>query len=146
MAARAHTRISAQTGLATDFLNQFNELLMMLDALCESDPDWDWVCDWRPASYPEHFARSGFSDVALLLEGYALAEPDVRALLHTLTARLEAAIVATLRQWRSHGLAASGVSPALLAADMRAGLSQLSALINGANDTADQDAIDALFA
>ena len=50
------TNINPVTGLATDFLNHFNEAIMLLEVLpmapeCKAD-----ILAWRPMSYREHFA------------------------------------------------------------------------------------------
>lgn len=64
------TNISAQTLLATDYLNHFNEIIMLLDMLPDM-PDMVEECKaWAPKSYKEHFADSTFSDRQLAIEAY----------------------------------------------------------------------------
>jgi hypothetical protein len=64
------TNISAQTLLATDYLNHFNEIVMLLDMLPDM-PDMIEECKvWEPKSYKDHFANSTFSDRQLAVEAY----------------------------------------------------------------------------
>jgi hypothetical protein len=64
------TNISAQTLLATDYLNHFNEIVMLLDMVPDM-PDMIEECKmWQPKSYQEHFADSTFKDKQLAVEAY----------------------------------------------------------------------------
>ncbi len=64
------TNISAQTLLATDYLNHFNEIVMLLDMLPDM-PEMVEECKlWAPKSYKDHFAESTFSDKQLAVEAY----------------------------------------------------------------------------
>ncbi len=64
------TNISAQTLLATDYLNHFNEIVMLLDMVPDM-PDMIEECKmWAPKSYVEHFADSSFKDKQLAIEAY----------------------------------------------------------------------------
>ncbi len=64
------TNISAQTPLATDYLNHYNEIVMLLDMVPDM-PDMIEECKlWQPKSYKEHFADSSFKDKALAIEAY----------------------------------------------------------------------------
>ena len=66
----AGTNISAQTLLATDYLNHFNEIVMLLDMLPDM-PDMIEECKaWAPKDYKSHFADSSFSDKKLAMEAY----------------------------------------------------------------------------
>ena len=63
--------IHPETRLATDYLNHFNEVIMLLE-LVPSMPDCiDDVLIWQPASYEEHFRRSHYRDKDLAIAGSA---------------------------------------------------------------------------
>lgn len=64
------TNISGQTLLATDYLNHFNEIVMLLDMLPDMPEMIDECKVWRPKSYKDHFADSTFSDKQLAVEAY----------------------------------------------------------------------------
>ncbi|MBP2290420.1 hypothetical protein [Azospirillum rugosum] len=64
------TNISDKTLLATDYLNHFNEIVMLIEMVPDM-PDMLEECRiWQPKSYQEHFRDSGFSDKELAIEAY----------------------------------------------------------------------------
>jgi len=64
------TNISSTTLLATDYLNHFNEIVMLLEMVPDM-PDMIEDCkEWAPKSYQEHFRESAFSDRELAIEAY----------------------------------------------------------------------------
>lgn len=66
----ADANISDQTLLATDYLNHFNEIVMLIDLVGDM-PDLLEDCkEWRPKTYQQHFEDSSFSDKALAIEAY----------------------------------------------------------------------------
>lgn len=64
------TNISAQTLLATDYLNHFNEIVMLLDMLPDMPDMIDECKMWQPKSYKDHFTDSSFRDKQLAVEAY----------------------------------------------------------------------------
>ncbi len=64
------TNIDPRTFLATDYLNHFNEAIMLLEMVCDAPDCLDMVQDWQPKSYSEHFRDSGFSDKDLAIKAY----------------------------------------------------------------------------
>ena len=76
--------IHPETGLATDYLNRFNEAVMLLDMLA-SCPEFraDFLA-WKPMSYREHFRTSRFKTRELAIAAYDSADPDLRNSLDTL--------------------------------------------------------------
>ena len=49
------TNISEQTLLATDYLNHFNEIVMLLEMLADIPECFEDAKAWAPKSYPDHF-------------------------------------------------------------------------------------------
>ena len=74
------TNINESTLLASDYLNHFHELVMLLEAL-SSEPEGfaNDLLSWRPLTYEEHFSQSGFRDKNLAIAAYRRAPPKVRA-------------------------------------------------------------------
>jgi hypothetical protein len=83
------TNINESTLLASDYLNHFHELVMLLEAI-SSEPEGfaDDLLAWRPLTYEEHFAQSGFRDKSLAIAAYRRAPPRVRARFDEAVARL----------------------------------------------------------
>lgn len=69
------TNIYPNTLLCTDYLNHFNEIIMLLEMVPDM-PDMLEECKaWQPTSYKQHFKEVVFSDSALAIEAYD-AVPD----------------------------------------------------------------------
>ncbi|MSO72969.1 MAG: hypothetical protein EXQ84_05100 [Rhodospirillaceae bacterium] len=67
----AVTLINPDSLLATDYLNHFNEVVMLIGMLPDM-PDMLPDCEaWKPKSYPEHFLNAGLTYGALAAEAYA---------------------------------------------------------------------------
>lgn len=83
------TNINESTLLASDYLNHFHELVMLLEAL-SSEPEGfaNDLLSWRPLTYEEHFSQSGFRDKNLAIAAYRRAPPKVRARFDDAVARL----------------------------------------------------------
>ena len=58
----ADANINPATGLATDYLNHFNEAVMLLEMLSSCPECLADFLDWQPKSYREHFLGSRFKD------------------------------------------------------------------------------------
>ena len=62
--------VNLQTGLATDFLNLFNEYIMLAELVHDGSMDRDALTDWLPIDYETHFARSGFAGADVVLAAF----------------------------------------------------------------------------
>jgi len=87
--------INPETGLATDYLNRFNEAVMLLDMLV-SCPEFraDFLA-WKPMSYREHFRASHLKTRDLAIAAYDTADPNVRNTLDTLAVTMTIVLEAT---------------------------------------------------
>ena len=92
------TNINPKTLLATDYLNHFNELIMLIE-LVPSAPDEfiDEIAAWRPWSYIQHFAQSGFADRDLAITAYLFAPLCFRTAFDDVIARMNAVAVDAVR-------------------------------------------------
>ncbi len=77
--------INPRTGLATDYLNHFNEAIMLLEMVPDMPECAEDFLTWTPLSYAEHFVASNFKDRDLAIEAYEMAEPNIRAEFDKLT-------------------------------------------------------------
>lgn len=64
------TNINPQTLLATDYLNHFNEIIMMLEMIPDVPECLEEAQEWQPKSYQDHFRDSQFRDKELAIEAY----------------------------------------------------------------------------
>src|SRR5581483_11588517 len=77
-AALRAANINPKTGLATDYLNHFNEAIMLLEMIpampeCAGD-----FLSWQPLTYAEHFVASNFRGRDLAISAYNEASDEVR--------------------------------------------------------------------
>ena len=76
MSARAQgTNVNPQTLLATDYLNHFNEIVMMLEMIPDMPECFEEARAWRPKSYRDHFRDSSVHDRELAIDAYDVV-PD----------------------------------------------------------------------
>src|SRR6516164_9833962 len=71
--------INPRTGLATDYLNHFNEAIMLLEMIPDMPECSEDFLQWSPLSYAEHFTASNFKARDLAISAYESADPDIRA-------------------------------------------------------------------
>ena len=71
--------INPRTGLATDYLNHFNEAIMLLEMIPDMPECAEDFLAWCPLSYCEHFMASNFRARDLAISTYETADPDIRA-------------------------------------------------------------------
>ncbi|MEC9250480.1 MAG: hypothetical protein VX501_07510 [Pseudomonadota bacterium] len=81
--------INPVTGLATDYLNHFNEVVMLMEMLPDMRDCAEDVLEWKPASYTEHFEMSAFKDRDLAVLAYEAAPRSVRVHLETLILQID---------------------------------------------------------
>jgi hypothetical protein len=70
--------INPRTGLATDYLNHFNEAIMLLEMIPDMPECAEDFLTWCPLSYCEHFMASNFKARDLAIEAYEAADTRVR--------------------------------------------------------------------
>src|ERR1700759_4893967 len=95
--------INPRTGLATDYLNHFNEAIMLLEMIPDMPDCAEDFLSWRPLSYREHFAASNFKARDLAIAAYDSADPAIRAEFDGLTGTMTSiltALGAAMRQAR----------------------------------------------
>ncbi len=136
--------INPATGLATDYLNHFNEAIMLLDLAAMLPECLSDLMSWRPVTYQEHFASSSFKDRDLAIASYQAAEPAARAELERLANAMTEILLATRSAMAAEGGTVESTEEAsTAAAQLRVLVSQAGAVINGGAD--DQVLVDALF-
>jgi hypothetical protein len=80
--------INPRTGLATDYLNHFNEAVMLLEMVPDMPECAEDFLDWHPLSYAEHFTASNFKARDLAISAYDSADPAIRAEFDNLTSAM----------------------------------------------------------
>jgi hypothetical protein len=143
----AKANINPATGLATDYLNHFNEAIMLLELVATMPECLPDLMEWRPMTYQDHFAGSAFRDRELAVAAYDAADPVARTDLERLADAMTTILLATRDAMAaSEGSATSRTEAARAMAALRPLVAQAGAVINGrASSQGAQGAIDAVF-
>jgi hypothetical protein len=87
--------INPATGLTTDYLNHFNEAVMVLEMITAMP---DCITDlegWHPKTYREHYLGSNLSHRTAIIAAYENADPAARDALDTVAETLNAVLTQT---------------------------------------------------
>lgn len=96
-AVLAAANINPVTRLATDYLNHFNNVVMLLDLIAQMPECAEEIAQWRPTGYRDYFAGAHFRDRDLAIAAYAAADPAVRAAFDRTVDELDEAMLAAQR-------------------------------------------------
>jgi hypothetical protein len=147
------TNINPATGLATDYLNHFNEAIMLLELLPDAPECKEDFLAWHPMSYREHFAASNFKHRDLAIAAYEIADPVFRRRLDEIADQMNRILTAT-HDGMTGNLAPDTIRILAEATVhwLRPLVARAGAVINGEplsgaarEETAPQDAVDLLF-
>lgn len=128
----AAANINPRTRLASDYLNHFNEAVMLLDLLPQMPECIVELIGWEPIDYQEHFANSRFKDKELAIAAYEVADPVARLRLEELADTMNALLVATCEAFqRRASLDAATALAAETAARLKPMVARAGAVING---------------
>jgi hypothetical protein len=86
--------INPRTGLATDYLNHFNEAVMLLEMIPDMPECADDFLEWRPLSYAEHFTASNFKARDLAISAYHSADEHIRVEFDNITSAMTSILTA----------------------------------------------------
>jgi hypothetical protein len=92
--------INPRTGLATDYLNHFNEAIMLLEMIPDMPECAEEFLQWQPRSYREHFAASNFRARELAIAAYDSANPDIRTEFDNITGAISSILIAVSNAMR----------------------------------------------
>ncbi|VAW04712.1 bll2563; hypothetical protein [hydrothermal vent metagenome] len=145
----AGENINSQTLLATDYINHFNEVHMLIDMLPSMPECIEDIREWTPKSYQEHFADSVFTAKDLAIEAYTFSPDEYRLPFEKTVNQMDGLILDTITQVEQHieGNAGNGLqaivsdySPRMITL-----IEECSSIINGEKLMTQQDSIDDYF-
>lgn len=93
--------INPETLLATDYLNHFNEVIMLLDMVPDMPDILEDCKEWQPKSYAEHFHDSSFSDKELAILAYHHAPARYRQPFDETIGRMNALALSSIAEAES---------------------------------------------
>lgn len=164
--ALAEANINPSSFLATDYLNHFNEVVMLMEMVPDMPDMVEEVLAWQPRGYAEHFDQSVFAAKALAMQAYKAAPVSSRepfdAVINDLNGQIE-----DIQIMLSGVDMQAAIDPALadrlmlaIVNDIRPAIDRASSIINASHSASQiapvpsedeakmraQDAIDEMFA
>ena len=151
---RANELVNPASGLANDYLNLFNEIVMLVEQLPSMPELIDDIMAWRPTSYQEYFRASILPGRESALEAYEKLDARFRRsfeqIVEELDRRSTGSVAAVRRKFKAH--AAGGETLAIICdragANVREVLEKATMLVNHGmlvSGDAVQDRADALM-
>ena len=106
-ARRAEALVNPASGLANDYLNLFNEIVMLIEQLPAVPELFEDIQRWRPTSYRDYFIASILPGRGSALEAYDRIEPrfrrDFESVVEELDRRATGAVAAVRKQFKAQG-------------------------------------------
>jgi hypothetical protein len=141
--------------LSTDFLNRYNEALMLIEMAGQDPGLIDDLRRWKPASYPEHFALSQLRCADGAIAAFRALPEESRGAFASLCRAMDqlvATVITALTEIRHPGDAVYIID--IAATSFRNLLTRATAFINSGGDMAEaaysiidvQDAVDRIVA
>lgn len=127
-AALIAANINPRTGLATDYLNHFNEAVMLLEMVPDMPDCFALFLEWQPLSYAAHFHASHFKSRDLAIASYETADAVIRGEFDAVVAMMTAILTAV---GAAMGTAQQDQTRATLAEQAAEHVKQLVALAGG---------------
>jgi len=100
--SRAAVLVNPASGLANDYLNLFNEIVMLIEQLPEMPELIDDLLAWRPTSYQEYFDRSILPGRHSALDAYAELDAGFRQKFEAIVAELDRMVTGSVALIRRH--------------------------------------------
>jgi len=85
----APSLVNPASGLANDYLNLFNEILMIIEQLPTMPELFDDLLAWKPVTYQEYFSRSVLPGSHSALADYNRLNPSFRSRFEAIVRRVD---------------------------------------------------------
>lgn len=144
------TNIHPTSFLATDYLNHFNEVMMLLEMAIDMPEMLEDAAEWKPKTYEQHYRDSQLGEKDLAIEAYAASPPEYRDPFDALVGELNEMVLSTIKQARE---VQTDPEPEVLVSLLESNIPELrktaetiAAVVNGASDVGGQSGADRVIA
>lgn len=145
----AGKNINLQTLLATDYLNHFNEIHMLLGMIAEMPDCIDDITEWEAISYQDHFKYSVFQDKDLAIEAFHHSPAKYKEPFEKCVSEMDELLLNTIANVKKsldkNDLNKVSIIVAEYTPKMETMIEDCSAIINSKEFTSQQDVIDDYF-
>ncbi|PIW27122.1 MAG: hypothetical protein COW30_11535 [Rhodospirillales bacterium CG15_BIG_FIL_POST_REV_8_21_14_020_66_15] len=144
------SNLDPETLLATDYLNHFNEIVMLLEMVPDMPEIMEEVKAWQPKGYVDHFRDSTIADRELAIEAYDHVLPVYREPFEQTVDQLNN-LIASCVERLEHYIAAGNEGmlreqASVMSRMIQRLLDTASGIIHGATKTMEQQEIDVIIA
>jgi len=144
------TNIDPLTLLATDYLNHFNEIVMLLELIPDMPECFEDAEAWAPKTYQDHFSQSQFRDRDLAVAAYDHVPARYREPFDDVVAQMNRMVLWGLQRIREVSSSEHPDRLRLVCTDISRHLQKMidiaSAIIHGSTRQLDQAEIDGFLA
>jgi hypothetical protein len=136
--AQAAALVNPASGIANDYLNHFNEILLMIENLPILLPEMiDDIWQWKPVSYTEYFRNSPLPGSADTLRIYDGLDKNFRTDFESMIELLDRIVLSSIEVIFTHRMPDGSIEPDAIteiceqySADLRAVLDRTADLVN----------------
>jgi len=143
------SNIDATTLLATDYLNHFNEIVMLIEMIADMPEILDDVKAWQPKAYKDHFRDSTIAEKDLAIEAYdfvpAIYREPFEQTIEQINAMIPSAVERLEKNLGNGEMDVLKDNAQTLSRLIQRLMDTASAIIHGSHKTMDQSEIDNLL-
>ncbi|MBT3660799.1 MAG: hypothetical protein HOB37_06510 [Rhodospirillaceae bacterium] len=143
------SNLDPTTLLATDYLNHFNEIVMLLEMVADMPEILEDVKEWQPKSYKDHFRDSTIADRGIAVEAYDVVLDIYKVPFETTVSQInntiQSAVSKLERDLESGNADLVRENSTSLSRVIQRLMDTASAIIHGSAQTLDQSEIDNLL-
>ncbi len=143
------SNLDPKTLLATDYLNHFNEIVMLLEMIPDMPDILEDAKEWQPKSYKDHFHDSTIADREIAVEAYDFVLPIYKKPFEITIDQINSTIHSTVEQLErdveSGNMDMVRENATSLSRIIQRLMDTASAIIHGSAETLDQSEIDDLI-
>ncbi len=142
------TNVNSLTLLATDYLNHFNEVVMLMEMIPDMPELLEDAHEWTPKSYKDHFRASTIADKDLAIEAYEFVPTIYRDPFEDAVTMLDELVIASIDKIEAD-LAEGNMDKvrenvSFMSRTVQQSMDVISGIINGRQGI-DQNAVDELM-
>jgi hypothetical protein len=136
--AQAAALVNPESGIANDYLNHFNEILLMVENFPILLPEMiEEMMQWKPVSYTNYFKNSPLPGSAETLRIYEALDKNFRTDFEAMVELLDRIVLSSIELILSHRLPDGSIDPEAIgeiceqhSADLRTVLARTADLVN----------------